>query len=593
ALSQIDLHPQMILVTSLNKAFAAAGGAIVLPRAEWARKIRTCGGTLIFSTPIQPPMLGAGVASARLHLTEEITRLQKQLQRRVALFQSRVRDLGLLEISHSPSPIFYIPTSLPKVSYNLVQRMMGEGYHMSPALFPAVSMVRSGIRVCVNVNHREADIEQMLAAMAYHYPRALAEEGLSEERVHKTFRLKSALAPAGEEPRAGGRQLSLEESRSIHRIDGEEWDRLLGLRGTFDHHGLAFLERAFTGNGEKENNWEFFYFVIRDGTGQPVLATFFTLCVCKDDIFKPPEISKRLEAIRASDPYFMTTLSLMLGSQLTEGGHLYLDRTHPRWKDAVLKLLERIHTLKDETGANAVYLRDFDAGDSELQALFVGNGFIEVDLPDYAHVSTHLGWKSREEFMAGLSSKKRQQLRRETFKFEDKYEVVVKQTTDEAELRDLYALYRNVKRGSFIINTFDLPLELFSNINEDPRWEMIILRLAEDEYPPGVEKGPVAVVFAYLAGPVYVPLLVGLDYRYKYTHKNYKQICWQVVKRANEVGAETLYFGITATIEKRRLGAQAFPKVSYVQVADSFNMETLELANVASLEAVLTSGGAR
>ncbi|MEM9594034.1 MAG: aminotransferase class I/II-fold pyridoxal phosphate-dependent enzyme, partial [Acidobacteriota bacterium] len=159
ALSQIDLHPQMILVTSLNKAFAAAGGAIVLPQAEWARKIRTCGGTLIFSTPIQPPMLGAGVASARLHLTEEITRLQRRLQRRVKLFQSRVRDLGLLEISHSPSPIFYIPTSLPKVSYNLVQRMMGEGYHMSPALFPAVSMVRSGIRVCVNVNHREADIE--------------------------------------------------------------------------------------------------------------------------------------------------------------------------------------------------------------------------------------------------------------------------------------------------------------------------------------------------------------------------------------------------------------------------------------------------
>ncbi|MEM1206913.1 MAG: hypothetical protein AAGN66_27015, partial [Acidobacteriota bacterium] len=156
---------------------------------------------------------------------------------------------------------------------------------------------------------------------------------------------------------------------------------------------------------------------------------------------------------------------------------------------------------------------------------------------------------------------------------------------------DLYALYRNVKRGSFIINTFDLPLEVFSNMNQDPRWEMIILTLVEEEYPPGVEKGPVAVVFSYLAGPVYVPVLVGLDYRYQLSHKNYKQICWQVVKRANEVGAETLYFGITATIEKRRLGAQAFPKVSYVQVADSFNMETLELANVASLEAVLTSGG--
>lgn len=583
-LSQIDLHDQMILVTSLNKAFGAAGGAIVLPRAEWARKIRTCGGTLIFSTPIQPPMLGVGVASARIHLTDEITQLQNQLRYRIALTHNKIREYGLPEISGTDSPIFYVPTSLPKVSYNLVKRMMGEGFHMSPALFPAVSMTRSGIRFCVNVNHKEEDIESMLSAMAFHYPIALSEEGVKEDRVYRTFGLEKPEMPDENEVQPEKDKMYVEVARSIHQLDGEEWDRLLGGNGSFDKNGLAFLERTFTGNPEKENNWDFYYFIIRDSNHKPVLATFFTKCVCKDDIFKPAEISKQLEQIRQADKYYMTTESLMMGSLLTEGEHLFVDRENSMWKDAVLMLFDHVSELKSQTKTNAVYLRDFDAGDREIQDLLVGNGFIEVELPDYAHVSTHLGWKNRDEFLEPLGSKKRQQLRRDTFKYEDKYDVVVKSRTSEEELEKLYELYQNVKSDSYIINTFELPFKAFKNMNEDPRWEMIILRLKDSEYPKEAAHDPVGVVFAYHSDQAYIPLLVGLDYRYKFTHKNYKQAVWQVVKRANDLGAEKLYFGITATVEKQRVGARPLAKVSYVQIEDSFNMEKLELANVASLE---------
>jgi 7-keto-8-aminopelargonate synthetase-like enzyme len=71
---------------SLNKAFSAAGGALAVPNREIATRIRRCGGPMLFSGPIQPPMLGAAVSSARLHLHEDFPKLQ-------AVAKHEARDL--------------------------------------------------------------------------------------------------------------------------------------------------------------------------------------------------------------------------------------------------------------------------------------------------------------------------------------------------------------------------------------------------------------------------------------------------------------------------------------------------------------------
>src|SRR6185436_14972501 len=63
-------HERMFLVTSLNKAFAAGGGCLVYPNDDWKRKVRNCGSTMIFSGPVQPPLLGAAIASAQIHLSD-------------------------------------------------------------------------------------------------------------------------------------------------------------------------------------------------------------------------------------------------------------------------------------------------------------------------------------------------------------------------------------------------------------------------------------------------------------------------------------------------------------------------------------------
>ena len=72
ALEALGMHPRLIVAASLNKSFAAAGGALVFPDPELRRRVRTAGGPMIFSGPIQPPLLGAALESARIHLSDEL-----------------------------------------------------------------------------------------------------------------------------------------------------------------------------------------------------------------------------------------------------------------------------------------------------------------------------------------------------------------------------------------------------------------------------------------------------------------------------------------------------------------------------------------
>jgi len=77
----------MVLTTSLAKGFGTGGGVTVLHDKEMHRKILTCGSSYTFSGPVQPPMLGASIASAKIHLSDEIYSLQNKLPQKIELTQ--------------------------------------------------------------------------------------------------------------------------------------------------------------------------------------------------------------------------------------------------------------------------------------------------------------------------------------------------------------------------------------------------------------------------------------------------------------------------------------------------------------------------
>lgn len=57
----------------------------------------------------------------------------------------------------------------------------------------------------------------------------------------------------------------------------------------------------------------------------------------------------------------------------------------------------------------------------------------------------------------------------------------------------------------------------------------------------------------------------------------YRQLLFQTIKRAKKLGFKKIDFGITASFEKRKLGATIIPRVAYVQAKDNFSMELINV----------------
>ena len=188
-LSQVDFHPKLFLVLGLAKAFGSCGGVLVYPDEDSRRVVRNCGKTLIFSGPIQPPVLGASIASAKIHLDNEIYKLQGELRKRVNHFNTVAQSLQLPLIAETESPITFIGLGKPIVGYNLVRRLMNLGYYSNLSVFPSVSYNNTGLRSTLNNHLTLKDIEGLLQTIAEQLPKALADSQSSMEEVYKYFKL--------------------------------------------------------------------------------------------------------------------------------------------------------------------------------------------------------------------------------------------------------------------------------------------------------------------------------------------------------------------------------------------------------------------
>ena len=154
-----------VVVASLAKAFAAGGAVLAFPDEETARRVRVCGSTMIFSGPLQPALLGAAIASARIHLTDEIDGRQRRLTERIRLFNelAAARDLPLG--STAETPIRFVRTGDNDVTYGIASALMNEGFYVNTAVFPAVTRGQGGLRVALTVHQTLDDIRALVDAI--------------------------------------------------------------------------------------------------------------------------------------------------------------------------------------------------------------------------------------------------------------------------------------------------------------------------------------------------------------------------------------------------------------------------------------------
>jgi 7-keto-8-aminopelargonate synthetase-like enzyme/predicted N-acyltransferase len=573
-----ELHEKMVLVGTLSKSFGASGSMMVCKNKEISRYVKTFGGPLSFSAQLEPPCVGAAVASAKIHLSDEIYTMQNEIANKITYCNSLLKEANIPLMEENQCPVFYIPTGLPSSGYNMSKRLMDDGFYVNMGIFPAVPVKNTGIRFTISRHNQFKEIEQLVDAIKYHYPRMLEQEGRTENEVRSSFKLpliEGNNNNTEKEKDNNDSDFKVIHKTSINEIDSQEWNALLGSKGIFDSEGLKFMEKAFSHNEKPEENWDFHYVIIKDKVNRVIAATFFTVGLYKDDMMAPASISKQIEEERLKNPYYLTSKVVSMGSLVTEGEHLYLDKEGTDWKNALKKIFAIINEEQDKAGATMIMLRDFEDTDSELKEFLTGQGFIKATMPNSC-VIENLNWNTTDEYLSTLSARSRKHLRTDVLKFESFFDVEIKDTVTDEELQRYIKLFQNVKSRNFDINTFDYPTKFFKNISDSSNWEFMILRLNESAGEPDM-KDPLAVVFCYRnESNIYTPVFLGMNYEHLDKYNTYRQVIFQCLKRAKSLGSPKVYLGLSASLEKRKFGARAIPKVAFVQAKDNFNMEFIE-----------------
>jgi 7-keto-8-aminopelargonate synthetase-like enzyme len=154
---------------------------------------------MLFSGPIPPPMLGAALASAELHLRSDFADLQRGLAERIGLASFIANELGLSFANEDASPIFFVRCGTFESLFPLMQSLLARGMFVCPGGFPAVAKDQSGVRFTLSIHNSEADIraflETLVAEMNAHGVPLRPKVPESADRVVAARRVRSSSVP--------------------------------------------------------------------------------------------------------------------------------------------------------------------------------------------------------------------------------------------------------------------------------------------------------------------------------------------------------------------------------------------------------------
>lgn len=563
------LEDNIVVVSTLSKTFGASGATFFCSDPKLREKIKTFGGPLTFSAQLEPASVAAAIASCDIHLSPEIYERQAELAKKTELFSSLLSNSGMPLVSVNDSPVFFLGMGTPATAYNFTKRLFSEGFYLNLGIYPAVPIKNTGIRITISAHNQNEDITELAHAIGKHFHKAVEETASSEQKIRQAFRMDiTGKLPAKKQQEE---ILQIQEVCTISDIEKQEWNRHLGAYNIFDWEGMQYLEKTFSDSQDPANKWDFFYYIIRDQNMQVVLMTFCTLGFWKDDMLATESVSRHLEEIRFTEPMHMTSKVLSTGSLFTEGQHCFIDKGHPLAQHSIEILLNRLEESYNELSADMLVLRDFENG-FQWDEMIRNQGYFRIDMPESCIIENkHL--LEFDNYGSVLSPRSRQHFNKEIVKFEKFYNVEIKDFLNEEELSRAYQLFCNVKDRNLAINTFTYSREAFKNMNSSKNWEFIILTLKTAK--PGDITG---IMFCYKnSSLVYVPELIGMDYTAGAGYNLYRQLLYQTIKRARELKISRIDFGISATFEKKKLGADIIPKVAYVQSRDNYAMELMQM----------------
>lgn len=547
----------MVLVTTLSKTFGASGAVVLCGDPDLHAQVKNFGGPLTFSAQLEPAAVAAATAAAKIFLSPEVEELQYKLMERIGLINRLLSDTDIPLVANCNTPVFYVATAMPQTSYLLVNRLMEEGFIVNPGIFPAVPVKNAGLRITVS-NHNEPEhIQALVKALKYHYPLALEQTGNSMNTVHTAFRMDTGKLG---KPLLHKRY-TVKKWNSIADIPKALWNDTLGSSNAFDHAGMLFVEKTFNSLPISSYNiMKFWYYGFFDTHGGCVGLVGMSEALWKEDMLAKPQVSQKIEQIRKEDPLFLTSQAWSSGSTFSEGVHLYVkDENH----EVLSEMMRTIAADFDRSAAEQLVFRDFEE-DPLLNRVFMDNGFVNVEMPDTAVVELY-----DQNFAEMLSKRNRRHLKEEVLPYTGVYTVTLTSFLTPDELKDAYRLYLLVKDNNLAINNFPYEEQVFHNMNAHSNWYFLKAVNPADDSLAGC-----MLCYYNEAARSFSPVLIGMD-EVPDRLLLYRQLLYHTLLFAVEMKCTRSYLGLSASFEKKKMGARIIKKYAYVQAKDTYHSDLL------------------
>jgi len=152
-------HPRLILTPSLSKGFGSNMAVLALPTEEDMKMVKRFAIPYLFSNPPPTACVGAAIAAADIHLSEELPMLQKKLWDNVALFDEYIKHPTLNK--NIESPMRGVMIGNEDLTILCAQLLRQKGFFTTAAMYPTVELGKGIIRIALSALHTKKEIQKL------------------------------------------------------------------------------------------------------------------------------------------------------------------------------------------------------------------------------------------------------------------------------------------------------------------------------------------------------------------------------------------------------------------------------------------------
>lgn len=164
-LSRMPWNERLIVAAGLGKSFGAGGAAIGFGDPQLARRVELVGGPMNFSGPIYPPILGAMVASAEIHLSKEHQALRARMSAQIDRVTALAAGHSLPAVSWARTPVWLVRVGELHDMFEVARHMLDDGYFINVSGFPVVPVGMAGIRFTQTLLNSDEQIVGMIESL--------------------------------------------------------------------------------------------------------------------------------------------------------------------------------------------------------------------------------------------------------------------------------------------------------------------------------------------------------------------------------------------------------------------------------------------